>query len=116
MKTKASITADGEYKILFAGKNISIYCHGMDTTMPKEFVTLPRGEEENYSEIYGLRLLEPHSCPFNGTRNDDCGCVHDSARRQGLSVFTKIRVNVTSLKVNSELVIYGKTTTTTTTE
>ena len=74
----------------------------MATTMPKEFVTLPRGEEENYSEIYGLRLLEPHSCPFNGTRNDKCVCVQDSARRQGLSAFTKIRVNVTSLKVNSK--------------
>ena len=43
------------WQILFAGKNVSIYCHGMNSSMPEEFVTLPTGEQENYSEIYGMR-------------------------------------------------------------
>ncbi len=122
---------DGEYPILFAGKvlfillrlcnidtnfplqNVSIYCHHMrpstsggsepsPPSAPREYVTLPRGERENYSEIYGLRLVEPRSCPKNGSRDDSCACVRDARRREGLTVFSKIRVNVTSLKVNSK--------------
>ena len=55
MKHKTGIVSDGEYQILFAGKNVTIYCHEMDSLMPKEYITLPKGEQENYSEIYGLR-------------------------------------------------------------
>ena len=55
LKTKTNITRDGEYSIFFAGKNVTIYCHQMDSSMPKEYMTLPSGEDENYSEIYGLR-------------------------------------------------------------
>jgi hypothetical protein len=55
MKLKTGLTLDGEYQILFAGKNVSVYCHGMNSSMPEEFVTLPTGEQENYSEIYGMR-------------------------------------------------------------
>ncbi len=32
-----------------------------------------------------------------------CDCVPDAQRREGLTVFDKIKVNVTSLKVNSKL-------------
>ncbi len=101
MKARTGITANGEYPILFAGKNVTIYCHRMDSLTPREYVSLPKGESENYSEIYGLRLIEPRTCPFNGTRNDECECVRDARRREGLTLFSKIRVNVTSLKVNS---------------
>lgn len=31
-----------------------------------------------------------------------CDCVPDAQRREGLTVFDKIKVNVTSLKVNSK--------------
>ena len=51
-----SIPNDGEYQLLLAGKNISVYCHEMASVLPKEYITLPRGERENYSEIYGLRF------------------------------------------------------------
>ncbi len=103
LKTRSvGLLSDGEYPVLFAGKNVTVYCHQMSSLVPREYVTLPRGEEENYSEIYGLRLVEPRSCPFNGSRNDGCDCVRDARRREGLTVFSRIRVNVTSLKVNSE--------------
>ena len=101
MALNASIPNDGEYELLLAGKNISVYCHEMASVLPKEYITLPRGERENYSEIYGLRLTEPGSCPYNGTRNDSCKCVRDARRREGFTGFSKLRVNVTSLKVNT---------------
>lgn len=55
MKLKTGLSMDGEYQILFAGKNVSIYCHGMNSSMPEEFLTLPTGEQDNFSEIYGMR-------------------------------------------------------------
>jgi GON domain len=60
---------DGEYDIVMGGKNISIYCHKMGSSLPREYLSLPSGETENYSEIYGQRLVAPNSCPSNGTIN-----------------------------------------------
>ena len=68
MKQKTKIQVNGEYQILFAGKNVSIYCHDMNSTLPKEYLTLKAGETENYSEVYGKRLMQPNSCPNNGIR------------------------------------------------
>ena len=46
LRQKTGIRLDGEYKILFAGKNITIYCHNMNSTnsSPKEYLTLHAGE------------------------------------------------------------------------
>ncbi|XP_071745117.1 A disintegrin and metalloproteinase with thrombospondin motifs 9 isoform X2 [Lepeophtheirus salmonis] len=101
VKQREKTSKNGEYQILFAGKNISIYCHEMESPIPKEYVTLITGPDENYSEIYGLRLQRPDSCPYNGARNDSCDCFRDSTRREGRTNFHKIRVNATSLKVNT---------------
>jgi len=117
LKQKTGISRDGEYQILFAGKNITVYCHDMSDSggggsykkksskvaavQPKEFLTLHSGEEENFSEIYGKRLIQPDSCPGNGTRNDECDCVADAQTRQGFTAFHKVKLNVTSLKVNT---------------
>ena len=49
-------------------------------SVPKEYLTLHTGERENYSEIYGKRLMEPNSCPNNGTRDENCECVADAQR------------------------------------
>ena len=62
--------SDGEYPVLLGGRNISVYCHDMATNWPRyytrtrlfllvypdspfhrEFLTLPKGEHENYSEV-----------------------------------------------------------------
>ena len=85
---------------MFAGKNVSIYCHDMNTTLPKEYLTLKSGETENYSEVYNKRLMQPNTCPNNGTRDDNCDCVADAQRREGLTTFHKVKINVTSLKIN----------------
>ena len=82
LKQRSGVTVDGEYQLLVAGRNISIYCDGLNTSTPREYLTLPSGHEENYSEIYGRRLVTPSSCPNNGTRTDDCNCVTDSGSRK----------------------------------
>ena len=106
MKQKTGINNDGEYQILFAGKNVSIYCHEMNSTLPKEYLTLKSGESENYSEVYGKRLMQPNTCPYNGTRDESCACVADAQRREGLTAFYKVKINVTSLKINSKHVAH----------
>lgn len=55
-KTYFNATKDGEYTLVMAGRNMSIYCHGMSTSQPKEYLTLPAGPEENYAEINDQRF------------------------------------------------------------
>ena len=105
VKHKTGVVKDEEYQILFAGKNVSIYCHDMNTTLPKEYLTLKSGETENYSEVYNKRLMQPNTCPNNGTRDDSCDCVADAQRREGLTTFHKVKIDVTSLKINSKFYI-----------
>ena len=62
--------------MLVARRNVSIYCHQMNTTRPREYITLPMGEEQNYSEMYGMRLSLPDTCPHNGSRHH-CACEED---------------------------------------
>lgn len=47
---------DGEYPLLIGGRNMTIYCHGMSSAEPREYLTLPAGDSENYAEIYDKRL------------------------------------------------------------
>lgn len=47
--------SDREYTLLVGGKNMSIYCHDMSTSEPREYLTLPAGDGENYAEIYDKR-------------------------------------------------------------
>jgi len=35
---------------------MTIYCHGMSSAEPWEYLTLPAGDSENYAEIYDKRL------------------------------------------------------------
>jgi len=101
VKKKGASQGDGEYPILLGGRNISVFCHQMESNWPKEFLSLPKGEQENYSEVYGMRLLSPNSCPNNGSREPDCPCVRDDSPRAGMTVWTKIQLNITALSVNS---------------
>lgn len=55
IQRRLSTNADGEYTLLIGGKNMTIYCHGMSSTDPREYLTLPAGDSENYAEIYDKR-------------------------------------------------------------
>lgn len=90
--------------MMLGGRNVSIYCHQMNTTWPKEYLTLPTGEKENYSEMYGMRLKSADTCPNNGSR-ENCPCVKDQSPRVGMTAWRKINLNVTSMSINREIKI-----------
>lgn len=50
-------TKDSEYNLVLGGRSMSIYCHGMLTSEPKEYLTLPAGPQENYAEVYDKTLV-----------------------------------------------------------
>ena len=103
IQQRANTTSDEEYEMMLGGKNVSIFCHQMNTTWPKEFLTLPTGEAENYSEMYGMRLKAADTCPNNGSR-ENCPCVKDESPRVGMTAWNKINLNVTSLSINRKLI------------
>ena len=92
---------DGEYEILLGGRNITVFCHDINSTA-REFLTLPTGERENYSEIFGLRLINPELCPNNGSRQS-CPCVTDDSPRVGVTAWSKISLNISSLSINRKI-------------
>ncbi|XP_015110053.1 A disintegrin and metalloproteinase with thrombospondin motifs gon-1 isoform X1 [Diachasma alloeum] len=94
---KFKSTGDGEYTLLIGGKNMSIYCHDMATSEPREYLTLPAGDRENYAEIYDKRLLDPRTCPYNGLRNDSCECVTERGTISGRTMFKRVRIDVAKL-------------------
>ncbi|XP_044585888.1 A disintegrin and metalloproteinase with thrombospondin motifs 9 isoform X2 [Cotesia glomerata] len=90
-------TKDGEYTLLIGGKNMSIYCHDMGTSEPREYLTLPAGDRENYAEIYDKRLNDPNTCPFGGQRNDSCDCFDNRGTVSGRTMFKRVRIDVAKL-------------------
>ncbi|XP_032671699.1 A disintegrin and metalloproteinase with thrombospondin motifs 9 isoform X2 [Odontomachus brunneus] len=93
-------TTDGEYSLLIGGKNMTIYCHGMSSAEPREYLTLPAGQSENYAEIYNKRLRNPHVCPFNGQRNDSCtSCVSEFSTISGKTMFKRVRIDPVRLYI-----------------
>ncbi|XP_071481500.1 A disintegrin and metalloproteinase with thrombospondin motifs 9-like [Diadema antillarum] len=99
LQVTQDVHEDGDYTMLIQGRLLTIYCHGMASSTPAEYLTLPAGEAENYSEIYPKRLLNPTQCPNHGARDDNCECTEYGHRQPGLTSFSKVRLNVTSLEV-----------------
>ncbi|XP_014675881.1 PREDICTED: A disintegrin and metalloproteinase with thrombospondin motifs 9-like [Priapulus caudatus] len=99
LKKVSEVTRDDDYNIYVNGGFIKVYCHNMDSSDPKEYITLPAGDSENYSEIYQKRLNHPLTCPYNGTRYVGCNCAKELNPHGGLSTFRKIRFNITTFTV-----------------
>jgi hypothetical protein len=57
VQQKLQAREDKEYTLQIMGINVSIYCHGMSTDSPQEYLSLPAGEDENFSEIYDRRYV-----------------------------------------------------------
>lgn len=51
-KDRKTPPADGPYTLIVAGKNMTIYCHLMNTSSPLEYLTLTTGHQDNYAEVY----------------------------------------------------------------
>lgn len=70
----------------------------MDTNQPEEYITL-HGDSQNFAENYDKRLKNPHSCPYDGQRYENCDCLPIEADRSGFTTFWKVRLNITSLRI-----------------
>uniref|UniRef100_A0A673A2V3 ADAM metallopeptidase with thrombospondin type 1 motif, 9 n=1 Tax=Sphaeramia orbicularis TaxID=375764 RepID=A0A673A2V3_9TELE len=76
----------------------SVYCAGMQTETPQEYITLTTGEGENFSEIFGFRLNDPTQCPANGSNREDCDCRRDY-NAAGITTFNKVRLDISKMNI-----------------
>ncbi|XP_053114058.1 A disintegrin and metalloproteinase with thrombospondin motifs 20 isoform X2 [Hemicordylus capensis] len=100
IQIRKKIRKDGEYLLNIKGRMIKIYCSDMRLENPKEYLTLAKGEADNFSEVYGYRLRNPYECPFNGSRRQDCICRNDYPAA-GYTIFRKIRIDLSSLEIKT---------------
>ncbi|XP_040514888.1 A disintegrin and metalloproteinase with thrombospondin motifs 20 isoform X4 [Gallus gallus] len=108
IQIKKGMRKDGEYLLNIKGRMIKIYCSDMHLDNPKEYLTLLKGEADNFSEVYGLRLQNPYECPFNGSRRQDCACRNDYLAA-GFTVFSKIRFDVASMQIRTTDFLFAQT-------
>uniref|UniRef100_A0A5F9CRB2 ADAM metallopeptidase with thrombospondin type 1 motif 9 n=1 Tax=Oryctolagus cuniculus TaxID=9986 RepID=A0A5F9CRB2_RABIT len=108
VKTRQGTNEDGEHFLIVRGKTLKIFCAGMQSDRPKEYVTLVRGDAENFSEVYGHRLHNPTECPYNGSRRDDCQCRKDYTAA-GFSSFQKIRINLVTMHIMTTDLQFART-------
>ncbi|TKS70948.1 disintegrin and metalloproteinase with thrombospondin motifs 9 [Collichthys lucidus] len=62
-----------------------VYCAGMQTEAPQEYITLTTGEGENFSEIFGFR-------------REDCDCRRDYTAA-GITTFSKVRLDLSKMNI-----------------
>uniref|UniRef100_A0A4W6FLL5 ADAM metallopeptidase with thrombospondin type 1 motif 20 n=1 Tax=Lates calcarifer TaxID=8187 RepID=A0A4W6FLL5_LATCA len=98
VQMRQGVRIDGEYYLKVKSRILQIYCAEMQTDFPKEYVTLRSGQTDNYSEVYGHRLLNPFECPYNGSRRQDCNCRNDYSAA-GYTLFHKVRLDLSSLRI-----------------
>lgn len=64
IKRRVRGAEDGEFPIMFSPHcaPVKMYCHGMDTDSPEEYLTLPAGSDNNYASFHKERLKDFHNC------------------------------------------------------
>ena len=90
---------DGEYALQLDQKcqiPVRVYCHGMNTSQPKEYLTLSRGRKNNYAIVYGKRL--PVS-PVNMRYRCDGVPGDMEYSKAGVTKFDKVRLDVRRMSV-----------------
>uniref|UniRef100_A0A8B9RM98 ADAM metallopeptidase with thrombospondin type 1 motif, 9 n=1 Tax=Astyanax mexicanus TaxID=7994 RepID=A0A8B9RM98_ASTMX len=98
VQLQTGVVTDGEQVLSVQGKALKIYCSEMDTDSPKEYITLTTGEHENFSEVFGFRLMDPTQCPTNLSTREDCHCRRDYTAA-GLSTFTRVRLDLSKMTI-----------------
>lgn len=81
---------DGEYNFQLTSKcktPVKVYCHGMSTSNPKEYLTLPG---YNYARIYDMKLVSYRRNQCEGRKGDT-----EPYNKGGFTKFSKVRLNVT---------------------
>ncbi|XP_037107672.1 A disintegrin and metalloproteinase with thrombospondin motifs 9 [Syngnathus acus] len=92
------VLTDGDHLLNIQGNTLKVYCAGMQTENPREYITLTTGEGENFSEIFGFRLNDPSQCPSNQSRREDCDCRRDYAA-SGFTTFSKVRLDLNKMNI-----------------
>ncbi|XP_039628815.1 A disintegrin and metalloproteinase with thrombospondin motifs 9 isoform X1 [Polypterus senegalus] len=95
---QTGISEDGEHLLNILGKVVKIYCAGMQTESPREYITLVSADGENFSEVFGFRLINPTECPYNGSRREDCICRKDYTAA-GFTKFSKVRLDINKMQI-----------------
>ncbi|KAM9568431.1 A disintegrin and metalloproteinase with thrombospondin motifs 20-like [Salvelinus alpinus] len=98
VQMRQGVRMDGEFYLKVKSRILQIFCAEMQTDFPKEYITLRSGQTDNYSEVYGYRLLNPFECPYNGSRRQDCDCRNDYSAA-GYTLFHKVRLDISSLRI-----------------
>lgn len=57
LKNVRRIRDDGEYKLNIRGREIEIYCHGMNTSNPHEYLTLKKGKLFFFNKILKSEII-----------------------------------------------------------
>ncbi|XP_061182724.1 uncharacterized protein LOC133191060 isoform X3 [Saccostrea echinata] len=104
------IIQDGEYPILINNKlTTSIYCHGMDTPNPKEYLFLRAGSDKNFASVY-TNIGSTSACAYAHPRQLYSGRGRTSYRRVRLNVHT-LEVDITdsssAVKAGPSIINYG---------
>lgn len=105
---RQGIRKDGEHHLRVKSRVLHIYCAEMQTSFPKEYVTLRSGHTDNYSEVYGYRLNNPFECPHNGSRRQDCACRNDYPA-VGYTLFHRVRLDLSTMRIITTDVQFSKT-------
>ncbi|KFM70758.1 A disintegrin and metalloproteinase with thrombospondin motifs 9, partial [Stegodyphus mimosarum] len=101
---------DGDYQIYIKGRMITVYCHGMNTRNPQEYINLT---ERNFAVIYSsalnFKITSSDSCLSNDVTNE-CDC---SRNDYGYTEYFKVALNRTSLTLITDdftfsTTFYGK--------
>ncbi|XP_061689162.1 LOW QUALITY PROTEIN: A disintegrin and metalloproteinase with thrombospondin motifs 9-like [Syngnathoides biaculeatus] len=90
--------SDGEHLLDIQGSTLKVYCAGMQTENPCEYITLTTGDGENFSEIFGFRLNDPSQCPSNGSKREDSDCRRDYPAA-GFTIFSKLRLDLSKVNI-----------------
>ena len=100
--------SDGEYLIYVrpeCNTPMKVYCHGMNTSSPKEFITLPAGVQNNYAYIYAKRL--PHR-PYSARYKCSGTPGRMNYTAAGLSRFRKVRVDLSRMAIIGDDFTFAK--------
>lgn len=84
---------------------MKVYCHGMNTSSPKEFITLPAGVQNNYAHIYAKRL--PHR-PYSARYKCSGTPGRMNYTAAGLSRFRKVRVDLSRMAIIGDDFTFAK--------
>ncbi|XP_052779988.1 A disintegrin and metalloproteinase with thrombospondin motifs 9-like [Mya arenaria] len=100
LRDQTSIRQDGSYKLYVQERLLEVFCKNMRHELPEEYLTLPAGETENFSEVYPFRLKRRRTCPNNGTRLEPCTeCRERPYRNAGKTSYSRVKIDLQALKI-----------------